>query len=57
MKDVNGKVLTDKEGILEATLKHYQKVLENRQIKDGLENHQIEREELAKIRMKQSQEN
>ena len=57
MKDVNGKVLTEKDEILEATIKHYQKVLENRKIKEGLENHQEDREQLAKIRMKKCQEN
>ena len=57
MKDLNGKVLTEKDEIMEATVKHYQKVLKNREITEGLEEHQKEREELAKVRMKQSKEN
>ena len=57
IKDKNGKLLTSKDDILDATLQHYQKVLENRKIKEGLEDHQKEREELAKVRMKQCKEN
>ena len=57
MKDENGKVLTETQEILDATINHYQEVLKNRKIKDGLEDHQKEREDLAKTRMRQSKEN
>ena len=54
MKDGAGKLLTEKEDILEETVKHYTKVLDNRKIKEGLENHQKERENLANLRLEQA---
>ena len=57
MKDESGKVLTETQEILDATINHYQEVLRNRKIKDSLEDHKKEREDLAKTRMRQSKEN
>ena len=54
MQDSKGKLLTDKEEILEETVKHYEKVLQNRPIKEGLEEHKSEREHLANQRLKQA---
>ena len=51
MKDSEGNLLTSKEDIIVETVKYYTKVLENRKIKEGLESHQKEREELAKARI------
>ena len=48
MKDELGNMLTSKEDILKSTIKHYKKVLKNRDIKEGLEEHKNDREELAK---------
>ena len=47
MKDEFGNLLTNKKEILDATVKHFKNVLRNRPIKDDLQNHQTEREELA----------
>ena len=54
MKDEFGNLLTNKNEILEHTVKHYNKVLENRPIKEYLKTHQKEREELAIKRMTQA---
>ena len=43
----DGDLVTTKEKIEEATLEHYSKVLENRQITEGLEKYKHEREELC----------
>ena len=48
MKDEQGNLITGKEEIQEQTLKYYQKLLENRTIKEDLNDHQKAREELAK---------
>ena len=37
MSDEYGNIITSKEDILENTVKHYTKVLPNREIKNGLE--------------------
>ena len=52
MKDSDGMLLTRRKDIMDATVKYYRKVLENRKIKEGLERHQEEREDLAKARIK-----
>ena len=57
MKDSKGNILTEPKDILEETLNHYKKVLENRTISEGLEHHQKEREHLAKIRLEQAAKN
>ena len=51
MRNSDGELLTRKQNILDETVKYYCKVLENRKIKEGLENHQNKREDLAKARM------
>ena len=55
--DENGKLATTKTEIEALTLKHYKKVLENRTIKEGLENHQLEREKLCENRIKAAKKN
>ena len=57
MKDSNGNMLTKGHDILDATVKHYQKVLENRTIKEGMEQHKKEREDLAKQRLEYASRN
>ena len=57
MKDEYGNLLTHKNEILKYTVKHYNKVLENRPIKNYLKTHQKEREELAIKRMTQASKN
>ena len=57
MKDEFGNLLTNKKEILDATVKHYTNVLRNRPIKDDLQNHQTEREELATKRMELASKN
>ena len=54
MKDDMGNILTSKEDILTNTVKHYKKVLANRDIKEGMEEHKNEREDLALSRMKEA---
>ena len=57
IEDANGKLLTKEKDIEKETVKHYSKVLENRTIKKGLEQHQKEREELCEQRMKVASKN
>ena len=57
MKDDLGNILTSKEDILNNTIKHYQKVLSNREIKENFIDHKKEREELAIQRMKIAETN
>ena len=54
MKNNKGHILTDKNDILEETVNHYEKVFKNRTIKEGLEQHKNEREQLAKLRLEQA---
>ena len=51
MRDDKGNLLTGKRDILEQTVKHYEKVLKNRPIKEELREYKKEREELASARM------
>ena len=55
--DKNGKLVTNREDIKKVTAEHYSKVLENRQIKEGLENHKKEREELCMKRIEMAKMN
>ena len=57
MKNSEGKLLTNKDDILEETVNHYQKVLANRKVKEGLEQHQRDREHLANRRLEQASKN
>ena len=57
MKDDSGNLITSQKEILELTLKHYKNVLRNRPIKNNLEDHQKEREELANHRMEEASKN
>lgn len=45
--DKDGKLVTNREEIKQVTVEHYLKVLENRKIREGLEDHRKEREELC----------
>ena len=47
MQDNLGNILSSKEDILNNTVKHYKKVLSNRDIKEAMEDNRKEREELA----------
>ena len=51
MRDDKGNLLTGKRDILEQTVKHYEKVLKNRPIKEELREYKKEREDLASARM------
>ena len=55
--DENGKLATTKQEIEKVSLKHFTKVLENRTIKEGLDNHQKEREKLCELRIEQARKN
>ena len=55
--DSKGNILTSKEDILKNTVKYYQKVLENREIKEDLKDYRKDREELAILRMKLAEAN
>ena len=57
MRDSKGNLLTGKRDILEETVKHYEKVLKNRPIKEELKGYQKEREDLASARMKMASQN
>ena len=57
MRNSDGNIIIDKNLILEETVKHYTKVLENKPIAAGLETHKDEREELAKARLESSKSN
>ena len=57
MLDINGKLVTNGEELKTLTMGHYQKILENRPIKDDLINHQEERENLYKERIKVARQN
>ena len=57
MKDEHGNLLTGKKEILEHTVQYYKKVLEHRPIKAHLTEHQKDREELSKKRMKLASQN
>ena len=57
IEDKNGKLLTTETEIDEETVKHYTKVLENRQMKPNLEQYKKEREELCEIRIKEAKKN
>ena len=49
--------MTEQGDILAETLNHYKKVLKNRTIVEGLEKHQVEREDLAMQRLEQARNN
>ena len=57
MKDNKGIILTKPKDVLEETVNHYIKVLENRSISEGFEYHQKEREHLPKLRLEQAARN
>ena len=57
IEDGDGKLLTTGAEIDEETVKHYTKVLENRQIKPNLEQHKKDREELCETRIKEAKKN
>ena len=52
MEDKDGKLVTDSEGIKNITMEHFKKVLENRTIVSGLEEHKKEREALCQEKIK-----
>ena len=51
MLDINGKHVTSIEDIKSVHVQHFKKVLENRPIKNGLEEYQQLREELCQRRI------
>lgn len=51
MRDSSGKLITIQKDIQTETMNYYTKVLRNRDIKEGLENHKKEREDLCKLRL------
>ena len=51
MKDSEGKLMTSKNDIQKETMEYYSYVLRNRNIKEGLENHKNEKEDLCEIRL------
>ena len=51
MKDFNGKLIININEIKKNTINHYKNVLRNRPIKEDLEKHQIEKEDLCKLRL------
>ena len=51
MRDSSGKLITIQKDIQTETMNYYTKVLKNRNIKEGLENHKNEREDLCKLRL------
>ena len=55
--DSNGDLVTSAKGIKKVHVEHFKKVLENRPIKSGLENHQKVREELCELRVKKAKLN
>ena len=55
--DKNGNLTTTREEIEKATIEHYSKILGNRQIKEGLEKHQSEREKLCTQRIEIAKKN
>ena len=57
MTDSKGNMLTSKENIQKNTVKYYQKLLENREIKGDLKDYRKDREELATQRMKLAEAN
>ena len=54
MRNSKEELMTDKDTILEKALKYYQKFLANRPIKEGLERHKIDREDMAKRRKEEA---
>ena len=57
MRDMRGNLLTAKKDILEQTVKYYEKVLENRPMREELKDYQKEREDLASARMNLASQN
>ena len=57
MRDMRGNLLTAKKDILEQTVYYYEKVLENRPIREELKDYQKEREDLASARMNLASQN
>ena len=55
--DINGTLVTSVENIKKIHVAHFQKVLENRTIKSGLEEHKKTREELCEMRIKKAKLN
>ena len=56
IEDDNGKLLTNEEDIDNQTVKHYTKVLENKQIAPNLSEYQRDRERLCESRIKEANE-
>ena len=51
MNNLNGKLITNIDEIKKNTINHYENVLRNRPIKEDLEKHKIEKDDLCKIRL------
>ena len=54
IEDDNGKLLTNEEDIDNQTVKHYKKVLENKQIAPNLSAYQRDRERLCESKIKEA---
>ena len=57
MLNKHGELATTKDEIKNATIDHYISVLKNRPIKDGLEEHRKQREELCNLRIQKAKKN
>ena len=57
VEDESGELKTNVKDIEEATIKHYSKVLENREIKESLKEYKKEREDLCNKRIEAAKEN
>ena len=56
MLNKHGELATTKDEIKNATIDHYISVLKNRPIKDGLEEHRKQREELCNLRIEKARD-
>ena len=57
MQNSEGNLVTSEEDIKKLTVDHFKKVLANRQIRNGLESYQCEREVLCDLRINEAQKN
>ena len=57
MKNKEGKLLTSEDDIKDEAVKHYKNVFKNSAIDEEFKPHEIEREELCKLRLKSAYEN
>ena len=57
MKNKEGKLLTSEDDIKDEAVKHYKNVFKNNAIDEEFKPHEIEREELCKLRLKSAYEN